>query len=437
MPWLTAVSFFVAQTERIDNPWVMNDTEEQDAILGIKNSTMKTLSFFSGCLGLDLGLEQSGAETLLYCENDPNAAETIGLNRPQTPVLEDILDHDAASVLEVSGAKNGAEIDLIVGGPPCQAFSTAGKRASFTDPRGNVFLHFIKIIADIKPKYFVIENVRGLLSAALEHRPHDQRGEGFPPLSENEQTGGALKLVVSILEEAGYEITFNLYNTANYGVPQKRERLIIIGSLRGKVPFLEPTHSSKSEWGLEKWVTFSDVAKDLVGKHHEHVEFSEKRLKFYRLLKAGQYWKDLPEEVKSEAMGASYFVGGGKTGFYRRISWDEPSPTLVTHPAMPATDLCHPEALRPLSVEEYKKIQQFPDEYEISGTTIQKYRQIGNAVPVGFGKVIGQTIRDHMEGRNFNSDYFRGFPFSRYKNTSDENWKFAKGNRRDQMSLGI
>ena len=164
---------------------------------------MKTLSFFSGCLGLDLGLEQSGAETLLYCENDPHASNTIQLNRPNTPLIRDILDHDAASILDAANVKNGEEIDLIVGGPPCQAFSTAGKRASFTDPRGNVFLHFIQIISDIRPKYFVIENVRGLLSAALEHRPHNLRGSGYPPLSESEESGGALKLVIQILEDAG------------------------------------------------------------------------------------------------------------------------------------------------------------------------------------------------------------------------------------------
>ncbi len=373
-----------------------------------------------------MGLEQSGAKTLLYCENDPHASKTIQLNRPNTPLIRDILDHDAASILDAANVKNREEIDLIVGGPPCQAFSTAGKRASFTDPRGNVFLHFIQIITEIKPKYFVIENVRGLLSAALEHRPHNQRGSGFPPLSEREESGGALKLVIQMLESAGYEITFNLYNTANYGVPQKRERLIILGSLSVKVPFLTPTHSSEDSWGLDSWVTFSDVAKDLVDIEHEHVKFSEKRIKFYRLLEGGQYWKDLPEEVQPEAMGKSYFSGGGKTGFYRRISWDKPSPTLVTHPAMPATDLCHPTALRPLSVEEYKRIQQFPDDYEISGTTLQKYRQLGNAVPVGFGRVIGETIRDCISGRNFDIEEFKGFPYSRYKKTDHENWKFGK-----------
>lgn len=396
---------------------------------------MKCLSFFSGCLGLDLGLEQAGIETLLYCENDSHASQTIVRNRPDIPLISDILDHDASSILTAAKISDASEVDVIVGGPPCQAFSTAGKRASFSDPRGNVFLHFIDIISEIRPKYLVVENVRGLLSAALEHRPHNQRGNGFPPLTEKEESGGALKLVVSRLKKAGYKVSFNLYNTANYGVPQKRERLIIIGSLVGRVPYLKPTHSSDQNSELKNWMTFSDVAKDLNHNDQEFVRFSAKRLKYYRLLKADQYWRDLPKDVVKEAMGASFFSGGGKTGFYRRIGWDKPSPTLVTHPAMPATDLCHPDQLRPLSVEEYKRIQQFPHDYQIEGTTLQKYRQIGNAVPVGFGKVIAETIIAHSKRRNIDDIEYRNFPFSRYKNTSDLNWKFSNRGSGAQAAL--
>jgi site-specific DNA-cytosine methylase len=98
-------------------------------------------------------------------------------------------------------------VDLIVGGPPCQAFSTAGKRSSFKDQRGNVFLTFIDLITQIRPKYAVIENVRGLLSASLVHRPHNLRGKGHPSLSEEEQPGGALRYIIRILESAGYGIS--------------------------------------------------------------------------------------------------------------------------------------------------------------------------------------------------------------------------------------
>ena len=385
---------------------------------------MRALSFFSGCLGLDLGLEAAGVETVLFCENDKNAKKTIAVNKPNVPLISDILDHSSESILDAAGLGKMEQVDLIVGGPPCQAFSTAGKRASFVDPRGNVFLHFIQIIEEIKPKYFVIENVRGLLSASLQHRPHKLRGGEHPPLSYEETPGGALNFVLEKLKSAGYEISFNLYNTANYGTPQKRERLIIIGSLYGRVPHIPPTHSEKGADGFIAWTTFADVASDLNNDLGEFVTFSEKRLKYYKMLTAGQYWKDLPEDCKKEAMGASYFAGGGKTGFYRRISWNHPSPTLVTHPAMPATDLCHPERLRPLSVEEYKRIQQFPDDYQLDGTTIQKYRQLGNAVPVGFGEHIGKLIINHSGGRNMSDEHYADFPFSRYKNTSEKTWSF-------------
>jgi len=396
---------------------------------------MKCLSFFSGCLGLDLGLEKAGIKSVLYCENDAHAQRTIMRNRPEVPLISDILDYTAASILDSAGLKNASEVDLIVGGPPCQAFSTAGKRASFDDPRGNVFLHFIDIISDIRPNYFVIENVRGLLSAALAHRPHSQRGTGFPALTHEEESGGALKLIVSKLEREGYEISFNLYNTANYGVPQKRERLIIIGSLKGRVPYLKPTHESESTHGLKKWATFADVAKDMKSENHEHVKFPEKRLKYYKLLTGGQYWRDLPDDVVEEAMGASFFSGGGKTGFYRRIAWDKPSPTLVTHPAMPATDLCHPDELRPLSVEEYKRIQQIPDGFDIEGPTLQKYRQIGNAVPVGFGQAIGKMVLSHSQRQNLDDSDYRNVAFSRYKHTSDLDWKFSKASDKRQVSM--
>ncbi len=394
---------------------------------------MKCLSFFSGCLGLDLGLEEAGIEHLLFCENDKYASATIKKNKPDIPLISDILDYDIDKIRKVSGLKKSDKIDLVVGGPPCQAFSTAGKRASFNDPRGNVFLHFIDIICGIRPKYFVIENVRGLLSASLEHRPHSERGEDFPPLKIEEMPGGALNKILNTLKKNEYNISFNLYNSANYGVPQKRERLIIIGSLdRRRVPYLKPTHSENGDFGLPKWKTFKEASKGLKEKNAEYIKFPDKRLKYYKYLKEGQYWRHLPKNLIKEAMGKSFYSGGGKTGFYRKLAWNSPSPTLVTHPAMPATDLCHPVKLRPLSIQEYKRIQEFPDNFKFSGSTIQKYKQIGNAVPVGLGRVVGKHIIDHERKINYNDEEFRDFPYSRYNKTSDKNWTFA-----NQLNLNL
>jgi len=321
----------------------------------------------------------------------------------------------------VAGLSNTTEIDLIVGGPPCQAFSTAGKREGFGDERGNVFLTFIDRIIELNPKFAVIENVRGLLSAPLTHRPHERRGFGFPPLTPEEEKGGALDFILKRIRAAGYGVSFNLYNAANFGSPQKRERVVIVCSRDGtKLPYLKPTHAEDGSFSLPKWRTVRSALKGLNKVEHHFVKFPEKRLRFFRMLKAGQYWKHLPENLQKEALGASYYAGGGKTGFLRRVPWDEPSPTLVTHPAMPATDLAHPEEDRPLSVEEYKRLQEFPDDWKIEGSLLDQYRQIGNAVPASLGRAIARLIKDHLAG--IESLPIEGFPYSRYKYTDDTTW---------------
>lgn len=396
---------------------------------------LKCLSFFSGCLGLDLGLKEEGIEHLLFCENDKFCKETISKNMPSVPLIDDLLLYSSEDIKKLSGLRKNQRPDLIVGGPPCQAFSTAGKRESFKDPRGNVFLYFVKIIRELEPTYFVIENVRGLLSAPMKHRPHNKRGTNFPPLSEEESPGGALKHVLKNLGNSGYEISFNLYNSANYGVPQKRERVIIIGNLNGsRVPYLKPTHDENGMFDLPKWTTFREATKGLRENKMNYIEFPEKRLKYYRKLKEGQNWRNLPSDQQKLALGKSFYAGGGKTGFLRRLSRNKPSPALVTHPAMPATDLCHPTKNRPLSVEEYKRIQQIPDDFELSGGLIQQYKQIGNAVPVGLGRAVGRSLIDHVRGSNWHEDQIEGFKFSRYKKTSEKDWLKEKPN---QISLPI
>ena len=380
---------------------------------------LNALSFFSGAMGLDIGLEQAGFETCLASEIDRQAIATIHKNLPEVPVIGDILDYNHKDILNISGFSDGEKIDLMVGGPPCQAFSTAGKRQGFNDKRGNVFLHYVDLICKIRPRFAVIENVRGLLSAPLQHRPHSQRGAGFPELSAEEQPGGALKEIILRLKAAGFNLSFNLYNAAMFGTPQVRERVVIICSQHYEIiPYLEPTHSDNEIDGLPRTRTFREVTSDLVS--HEHIQFPEKRKRFYRLLGPGENWRSLPDDLQKEAMGKSYYSSGGRTGFLRRIAWDKPAPTLVTHPAMPATDLAHPEELRPLSVEEYKRVQEFPDEWEIIGTTLNKYRQIGNAVPVGLGRAIGLHLQKIQNNQPIAQ--FSGFRYSRYLGCDHKTW---------------
>lgn len=392
--------------------------------LGKRERTDKpiALSFFSGAMGLDLGLEKAGFETLLASEIDNACRKTIAKNKPEIALVGDIREYSPSQIRDIVGLKDSEEVDLVVGGPPCQAFSTAGNRKGFEDDRGNVFLAFVDMIIGLKPRYAVIENVRGLLSAPLKHRPHKERGEEYPDLSIDELPGGALNEILSKLEDSGYAISFNLYNAANFGTPQKRERVVLICSRDGKrPPFLEPTNSQDGSYGLPKWVTFKQAVRDLSKTEAEYISFPEKRLKYYRLLKSGQNWRSLPEDLQKEAMGRSYYSGGGKTGFLRRLDWNKPSPTLVTHPAMPATDLAHPEENRPLSIQEYRRIQQFPEHWELQGSLLDRYKQIGNAVPVGLGFAIGRHIIKLINGDVFQR--FDGFPYSRYKRTGDLEWK--------------
>lgn len=369
------------------------------------------LSFFSGAMGLDIGMKNGGIPALLACEFNKYCRMTIAKNEPEMALIGDINNYSAEEILRLAKIPKGRKVDVIFGGPPCQAFSTAGARRAFNDDRGNVFLRYIEIIESIKPTYVVIENVRGLLSTPYPYKDVEE------PIK-----GGALLVILERLRKAGYAVSFELYNAANFGAPQIRERVVIIGKLGKKqVPYLSPTHDEKGNFDLEKWVTFGEAVKGMGKKKQHYIEFPEYRLRFYRMLKEGQYWKDLPPEMQVEAMGKKLELGGGKTGFYRRLNTKRPSPTLVTNPTMPATDLCHPTKDRPLSVEEYSRIQGFPDEYEICGPVLEQYKQIGNAVPLKLGEAIAKTIIADMNGELL--PHYDGYLYSRYKNTNDITWQ--------------
>ncbi len=371
------------------------------------------LSFFSGAMGLDIGMRNGGIPAMLACEINKYCRMTIHQNEPQMALIGDINLYDPQEILRMAKIPEGRKVDVIFGGPPCQAFSTAGARRALDDARGNVFLRYLDIVDAIRPTYVVIENVRGLLSAP------------YPYMNTEEAIkGGALCIILDRLKRAGYSVSFELYNAANFGAPQIRERIVMIGKLGSeKVSYLSPTHSESGEFGLPKWNTLQDAIGDIQDHPHHYVDFPERRLKFYRMLKEGQYWKDLPPDAQVEAMGAKLQLGGGKTGFYRRLNFRRPSPTLVTDPTMPATDLCHPTLDRPLSVEEYSRIQGFPDHWTICGPINEQYKQIGNAVPIKLGEAIAKTILADMRGEEL--PQYPGFLYSRYKNTSDITWSNA------------
>lgn len=372
------------------------------------NNQPISISLFTGAYGLDLGLEQAGFITVSVVEKEINAIKTIALNRPflkNSAIPRAIEQVTAQELLEEGGQVLGldrplepGDVDLVTGGPPCQPFSTAGKRGSVLDPRGSLFMDFIRIVKEVKPRFFLMENVKGLLSAPLRHRPINQRGKDYPPLSKEEMKGAALEVVLLEMKNIGYQVVYNVLEAADYGVPQTRQRVIFMGSRDSESVTFPLLKYSKNGKNLPKWRTLREGLKGLEDLEPEFIPYSENRLKYLKLLQAGQNWKYLPEELKQEAMGGAYHSGGGKVGFYRRLSWDKPSPTITTSLNQKATDMCHPVELRCLTVRESAKLQTFPDDWIFYGSTMSKYKQIGNAVPVLLSKEIGVYLFNLIQG---------------------------------------
>lgn len=344
------------------------------------------ISFFSGAMGLDLGLEQAGLQVILGQDFEPACLDTMAANG-RLALGGDIRQIQAQDVMSVAGVVSG-ETFLVCGGPPCQPFSTAGKRLGINDPRGSLFMDYIRMIDAIRPRFFVMENVKGIMSAKLNPAP-------------GEDTHGMTTVLDVILHEfgtLGYRTVYGILDAVNYGVPQFRERFVLIGSRDGEDVFLPfPTHFQMHQEPAYRWHTLRDAIGGLTGVGPCE-SFSPERMKYLHLVPEGGNWKSLPETLQPAAMGGAYASGGGKVGFYRRLSYDQPSPTLVTSPVQKATMMCHPTEDRPLSVREYAAIQQFPAFWQFAGTLSEQYRQIGNAVPLGLGEAIGKAIIATADG---------------------------------------
>ncbi len=333
---------------------------------------MNIVSLFTGAMGLDLGLEAAGFQAEVCADTDRFCRETIAANKPESRILDDV-----AKVTIDTAPRNPC---IVAGGPPCQSWSTAGRRKGFDDPRGEQVLEFGRVVADLRPRFFVMENVRGLTSMLT----------------------GDNRLAINVIEEEfesiGYKVVRGVLNAVDYGTPQFRDRLIMIGSRDGEDIFLPlPTHFQKHQEESMRWVTLGKALQGIaIDSPGDFQEFSPRRKSWLEKIPPGGNWKSLSEQDQRKAMGEAYNSGGGKTGFFRRLSYDEPSPTLVTSPTQKSTILCHPEKTRPLSTLEYARIQDFPRGWSIRGNTTEVYRQIGNAVPVRLGRAIGQALLSTM-----------------------------------------
>ena len=376
-------------------------------------------------MGFDLGLEKVGRFKLKACvELDAAACETMRQNqaagRLDKSVLiveSDVRDVDPFELMEKLGLRPG-ELDLIVGGPPCQSFSTAGKRGTVQDPRGTLLWQFLEFVEKMQPKMFVMENVRGLISAALENRPVARRPPKGPPLTEKEQRGSVVKMFAKDLRGmsgASYHLDVFEVNSVNYGAPQIRERVLFFGNRFGReVDFPAPTHVSPLELEptsvrqcqlfepesaeLLPWSTLQDAIGDLDERgQQELMDFSERKKSFLAKVPPGSNWRSLTEKDQRDSMKKAWEAKGGRSGWWRRLTFELPCPTLVTMPNHASTSLCHPVETRVLSVREYARIQGFPDEWQFHGKVSDKYKQIGNAVPVRLGEVAGEVVCEVLD----------------------------------------
>ena len=374
------------------------------------------ISLFTCGMGMDLGFERAGFRTIYANDITKFACDTIRRNKPQIHCDEgDIADIKSEQILARSGTQK-EDIDVVIGGPPCQSFSTAGMRRGSRDKRGRAFLEFIRVVRDVQPRFFVFENVVGLTSMAKTHVPfYERMSVGEKNLRQDQRYGTLFADILAEFESIrGYSFHWKLLNAADYGVPQKRKRLILIGSRvadpRDVLDKIE-THAKyanpKKAVEMKKmpWRTLRHALSDLNDTDKECAKFP-KWGQYLEHIQPGGCWVDLPDSVKGKAMGQAADTNdpkrkgkqGGRRGFFRRLSWDSPAPTLVTSPTHMGTCICHPDEMRPLTVREYARIQGFPDDWDFVGSTAQKYRMIGEAVPVGLAWIIAKTIGNFCTG---------------------------------------
>jgi len=344
------------------------------------DSSFSVIELFAGAGGLALGLEKAGLSCVLLNEIDRDACKTLRLNRPQWNVVE-------GDVKNVDFSEFYGKVDILTGGFPCQAFSYAGKKLGLDDVRGTMFYEFARAVNQVRPLICVGENVRGLLN-------HDE--------------GRTLQGMVSVLDELGYEVVPpQVLKAIFYGVPQKRERLLVVGLRKeANLDFKWPKQKNTCYHlrdALKKGVLFDCDVPESPGQ-----AYPKRKREIMELVPPGGYWRDLPIDIQKEYMKGSFFLSGGKTGMARRISWDEPSLTLTCAPAQKQTERCHPEETRPFTVREYARIQTFPDTWSFSGSITAQYKQIGNAVPVNLaveiGKSLAQALNDYYKKNKIKQD---------------------------------
>lgn len=291
---------------------------------------MKVVSLFSGAGGLDLGFKMAGHEIIWANDLYGDAVDTYRQNLGDHIVMEDISEVDASDI---------PDCDIVMGGFPCQGFSVANTKRHVDDERNELYKQLIRVIKAKNPKFFLAENVKGLTNIG--------HGEVF-------------KMVLNDFENLGYKVKYQIMNAADYGVPQTRQRVIIIGvrnDISWEYVYPEPTHDKDSKDGLQRWVSVSEALKDLPDPDMEN---------------------DIPNHTYSKyKLNINGYIG------HRLLDPDKPAPTVTARGDNKGgvVILPHPNGRRRMSCRELATIQSFPLDYEFKGNNSSVYRQIGNAVP--------------------------------------------------------
>jgi len=339
------------------------------------NNKGNVIDLFCGAGGLHIGFEQSGFTINLCIDNNAQVEKTHYRNFPHIPFLNrDIYNVDINEIKKITKGR----IDVIIGGPPCQGFSTIGKRSSSnpdkrkeSDARNELVLTYVKLISALKPKFIVMENVKGILTM---------------------KNGNYIKTVISELKKVGYNVDYRVINMADYGVPQIRERVIILGNSIGlPVVFPEPDHAEFPAEDIKPWVNCWTVISDLEGMgdspsiNHVSLKHTPPIIERYKLIpEGGRLPEDsLPTEIYRKNFGNTY----------KRLSRLRPALTMV-----PGNDAfpIHPTLHRSLTVREAARIQTFSDDIIFEGNRRQQGHQVGNAVPPLFSRKLAEFIATQL-----------------------------------------
>lgn len=343
--------------------------------------TQRFVSLFSGAGGLDLGFEQAGWNCVYASDIDPDAVECMASNMKRGHFVEraDVRELTGTDILSRSGGLQRGDIPLMLGGPPCQSWSSAGHQLGLEDARGRLFSDFVRLANEVDARWLVFENVRGLLAA---------RGPDGEP-------GSALELIRQSLLNAGFQTTVKLLNAADYGVPQRRVRLFIIGFRAGDAPaFPEPTHSKTPEVDdRTPWVKLRECLGSIVPVSDQELIFPNEKL--------GRELSKLPDGTGVKSPGKKERTRpGGHWGYKQGAFIADPELPSRTITASGQQDwIRDPQhGLRRLSPRECAAIQTFPANWIWPEKRSAAYRLVGNAVPPLLASRVGEQLQKHIAG---------------------------------------